>query len=141
MQEIQWSDYFSVKVEDVDEQHKTFINMIHQLNEDYKRNVEPERIQYVLLEMIIFARDHFKTEEDYMKKFGYPEYQSHESMHTEFMNEMLRFFKAYEEKPDDTIEKILDFLKSWFIDDHVLLADRRLGNFIYQRLGSEQSSK
>lgn len=130
MTEIQWSEKLSVMIDEIDDQHKKIYNMINQLSEDYQRHIEPERLQLELVEMIIFICTHFQTEEGYMRRLDYPEYQSHKDQHSELISRLINELKTFDDHPVESAGNILELLSSWLIDDHIWIADGKFGGFI-----------
>ena len=91
---IEWEDKFSVGISMIDEEHKKLIGLLNKAIFVKEHNDNPEEIREVLREMIKCFHTHFATEETYMKKFNYPDYQGHKEEHRDFTIETI----AYQDK-------------------------------------------
>lgn len=81
---IEWDDKYSVGVSTIDEEHKEFIGILNKAIVAKQHNNNLEEIREVLKDMIKHSKKHFATEEAYMVKFKYPEYQYHKEEHPYF---------------------------------------------------------
>ncbi len=68
--------------------------IINKLNAAIQKNDERENVSDALNEMTLYAISHFKTEEDYMRRFRYPEYELHKEEHREFTKTTVNFCKS-----------------------------------------------
>ena len=72
---IKWDDKYSVGISMIDDEHKKLIGILNKAVFTKEHNDNPEELREVLREMTKYVLTHFATEETYMKKFNYPEYQ------------------------------------------------------------------
>ncbi len=120
---IEWDDNYSVNVSIIDEQHKKLIDIINKAITAKQHNGRPEDISEILYGMTIYAYEHFKTEEAYMKKFECPEYESHKNEHSDFYIKTL-VFNNRETKDDNQItDDILEYLQQWLVG-HIQIRDK-----------------
>jgi hemerythrin-like metal-binding protein len=78
---IKWNDNFSVKVSEVDNQHKELIGLINQLYDAMRVGKGREVPGSVLTELVNYTVYHFSTEERLFQEHGYPEYERHKQIH------------------------------------------------------------
>ena len=84
---FEWSDRFSVKVREIDEQHMHLVTMINRLHDAMIANKGREIQQEIVTEMVAYTNFHFATEEKYMRSFGYAGYFEHKKEHEQFAAE------------------------------------------------------
>jgi len=127
MNYFEWFDELSVKVKEIDEQHKMLISMINSLREAMLAGKGRE-VQKVTIEaMVDYATLHFGTEEKYMQAFGYPEYAEHKAEHGSFTKKAIELKERVNRAGFVLTLEILEFLKTWLVS-HIKGTDRR-----YQR--------
>ena len=66
MEKIIWNDSFSVKVMEIDDQHKKLIRLINRLGDIDASKVNSETVSEIFTEMTQYTQFHFGTEEKYM---------------------------------------------------------------------------
>lgn len=124
MELVKWDKSFSVNVLRFDEEHKNIILIINRLNAAIQKNNEREKVSDALNEMTSYARNHFKTEEDYMRRFGYPEYELHKEEHREFIKTTVGFCKSVMNGNGNIAFDLLEYLKQW-LANHIQGTDKR----------------
>jgi hemerythrin len=124
MEIIRWDKTFSVNVSRFDEEHKNIILVINRLNAAMQTNDECEKVSDALNEMTLYARTHFKAEEDYMKRFGYPEYELHKEKHREFSRTTVGFCKSVMNGNYNIAYDLLEYLNQW-LANHIQRTDKK----------------
>ena len=81
---LEWDDKYSVGISIIDEQHKKLFDLINRTLYAKELGYNKEALRVILEGMTYYTLKHFKTEENYMKEFNYPEYQSHKKNTTIF---------------------------------------------------------
>ena len=80
MDQLEWDDYMSVGVDDIDEQHKDLIKAINRLYEVVMRGDIGEMRtarRKALDDLDHYVRHHFASEERFMEKISYPLLDEH----------------------------------------------------------------
>ena len=132
MEYITWSDDYSIKNAEIDDQHKGLLEIVNQLYEFSDKDYN-EKTKFLMNQLIEHTREHFDTEESYMKQLKYPQYISHKLEHDRFYNKVLNFSAALE---DGTDKLNIDFFKSfhnWF-HNHLELNDKKCGEYFNAHL-------
>jgi hemerythrin len=120
---IQWQDDFSVKVKEIDDQHKTLIQMINSLHEAMLVHKARDLQKQTINGMADYAVKHFALEEKYMKQFGYAGYQKHKSEHDQFTAKALDLKERMDKTGFVLTLEIINFLRDW-LRDHILKVDK-----------------
>lgn len=118
---IEWSDELSVKVKEIDEQHKNFIEILNKLH-DGIFDLEIQKV--VIKELVEYATVHFETEEKHMIHFNFPGYEEHKKEHEELTEHTLKFKDELFRNNCLLSFAILDFLKDW-LENHLLNMDMK----------------
>ncbi len=121
---IEWEDKFSVGISMIDEEHKKLISIINRAIHAKEHHSNPDEIEDVLIEMNNYALMHFKTEEDYMEEFDYPEYQSHKEEHDNFFIKNMSCFDKVIKGDYQIASEILEYLLQW-LAKHIQVTDRQ----------------
>jgi len=122
MQEIIWTEEFSVAVAKLDQQHKILIEMINKLIRDPQANTRSETVSEVLGEMTDYALQHFAYEESLMTAHGYPQQKEHVKEHRAFQETTGKFGAATAIDVQGIPEMILEHLSQW-LTHHILEVD------------------
>lgn len=124
MSYLEWSDRFSVKIRELDDQHKRLISMINTLHDALRANKGREAQRQTVHEMIDYAEHHFSTEEFYMQKFNYAGYLVHKIEHKRFTEKAAELKERIDGAGFVLTIEVLEFLKSW-LQDHILVTDMK----------------
>jgi hemerythrin-like metal-binding protein len=123
MQFLEWEDTYNIGVKEIDIQHRGLFDIISKLSTSRNYKTEGKYFFATLNQFIDYTKIHFVTEERYMREAQYPKIVEHQQEHTEFMIEVMKLAHDCEEKKPDIEQKILDFLKDWYMT-HILGTDR-----------------
>jgi hemerythrin len=123
MQFLEWEDTYNIGVKEIDIQHRGLFDIISRLFRSRNYKTEGKYFFATLTQFIDYTKIHFATEERYMREAEYPKIVEHQQEHTEFMIEVMKLARDCENKEPDIEQKILDFLKTWYMK-HILGTDR-----------------
>jgi len=138
---ITWNDSLSVKVPEIDEQHKKLVNILNQLNDAMLKRAGQQALGTLLNELINYTVTHFQYEEKFMRATSYPSYLAHKKEHDNLTAQALELKKKYEAgQPCITIET-MDFLKSW-LTKHIQGTDKQYSeHFVKAGVGQLTGAK
>ncbi|MBU0995586.1 MAG: bacteriohemerythrin [Proteobacteria bacterium] len=132
MELITWDDSLSVKVKEIDEQHKKLIRLINSLHEAMIQRKTKEALGTIINELMDYTTGHFLTEETYFEKFEYGERDSHKREHTGFVNKVSAFHTDFQTGKMFLSMEIMNFLKDWLIK-HIKGTDKKYGPLFNSR--------
>lgn len=121
---INWSEDFSVKVREIDAQHKTLVEMINQLHQSMLDNRGIEAQKTIIEKMVEYANVHFESEEKHMRRLAYPGYQQHKTEHVHFAEKAFELQKRFNDTGFVLTLEILSFLRNW-LQEHILVIDKQ----------------
>jgi len=121
-------------INDIDEQHAQLFETIYILRNEDLDYGKKSKILIVLRDYVI---KHFSTEENYMKKFGYPYYEEHKALHEKFTKDYNKLLLELAEKLSlaTMVPSLSELLKGW-LETHYQEADVKLADFLKERLGN-----
>ena len=125
---LEWSDTFSVKIEELDNQHKNLFSMINTLHEAIITRKTGKAHQDIIKDMVRYAQAHFKTEEEYMKKYDYPFFQNHKGEHDKFSEKAFELQARVENSGFILPLETLNFLRDWW-KNHILGSDKKYSKY------------
>lgn len=125
---FQWSDSYSVGVQEIDEQHKELVDLLNQLHTAIMEKHGSEASRRILDELADYTKTHFMVEESLMRISNYPDFETHKQIHEDLIGQVV----SLQQKLDDGQTKIsfelLHFLKVWLMN-HINEADKRFGSY------------
>jgi hemerythrin len=83
---IEWSDEYLIGHPKIDSQHKILLDLIMELEKASLEGASKDVLQDILQEIVLFAKFHFRSEENIMARMGYPELEAHRKLHFELMD-------------------------------------------------------
>ena len=125
---IEWSEKYSVNVKAIDEEHKKIINIINELHEAMLQRATKSVMSTIIKSLVDYTVSHFTNEQNYFKKFNYPQTENHIAQHREFVNKISDFQKGHEEDRMFLSVDIMNFLKNW-LSDHIQGSDHDYSEF------------
>lgn len=129
---INWNDHLSVKVAQIDAQHQKLIAMINTLTDAIQQGKGKAVAHEIVRNLKRYAETHFKTEETYFDRFGYPETDAHKKEHAFFIRKISEFEGDASDGQMALSIQVLQFLGDWFID-HILGTDKKYTEFFNSR--------
>ncbi|MBI9015280.1 MAG: hemerythrin family protein [Clostridiales bacterium] len=121
--QLRWSEKYSVGNKMIDIQHKMLFSIINELSGYITSGDGLNKIEEVLEKMSVYARMHFRTEEDLLFKANYDELVKHKVYHESFKREILHATQnVISNKHMDTVVEVHKFLQSW-LTCHILDED------------------
>lgn len=124
-----WSKEYEVGVPEIDEQHQRLFKMINDLNEAMTLGRGKDVLDRILTGLVDYTARHFKTEEMYMDKAGYPELDSHREVHVRLTDKVHEMVDRYKTGEVGLGIELLNFLQDW-LKKHILGTDKKYAPYL-----------
>ncbi|MFW6283691.1 MAG: bacteriohemerythrin [Minisyncoccales bacterium] len=119
---ITWTKTHNVGNKIIDTQHKKFVDLI---NEIYDKLLKKEKIvDSDIINLIEFANEHFKTEEEIFK--DYPKADEHKKEHQKIKDDLKKYIDNLDHQK---VYGLIGFLARWF-NKHLSKMDRTYIDYI-----------
>lgn len=126
---LTWKDAYSVKNEDMDEQHQLIFKHACRLYEAIDLERGPEQIEGELSALIECTISHFNMEEALMEDSDFPGLERQREQHQGFATRISSIQKAVIDGRQKLDMDFLDLYQDWFIY-HILTDDRQYSNYV-----------
>jgi len=131
----QWTQAIAVGIEEIDNQHKKFIEVFNDLLDAMAAAKSKEKIGEVIIFLEEYADSHFSLEQRYMLDYYYQDYDEHKKKHDEFRNKVEKF-KNDIGTNTNYLRVVLETEKElyrWLID-HIEHIDVKMGKFLKEKM-------
>ncbi len=129
---IQWNETLSVRVEEIDNQHKRLITYINELNEAMASGKGKEILGLLLDGLVKYTQEHFETEEKYFAQFGYPKAAQHIQEHKSLAEKVKSFKENFDKGTIGLSIPVMNFLSSW-LTIHIQGSDKDYSAFFNEK--------
>lgn len=129
---INWDNTLSVNVVEIDGQHQKLVGMINELHDAMRQGKSREILGRIIDGLISYAETHFKTEEKYFDRFGYPGTDSHKREHADFVVRVSEFKRGFDAGKVGLSIDIMCFLSDW-LQRHIKGSDKKYGPFLNEK--------
>lgn len=126
---IVWDEQHSVRVRQIDDDHKGMIALVNELHDAMKLRKGGDEIARILAALIARTRDHFASEERLMINHDYGGYPRHKAEHERLLQEISVLEKRFAEGDLLLSFGIMLYLKGWALG-HVLSYDKAFGAYL-----------
>jgi hemerythrin len=128
---IEWETRHAIGIGLIDEQHQKLIDITNQLFEGCLLGNETaaRHFKIAIRQAVDYARHHFLTEEILMETIKYPGIEQHRKEHAEFIKEILKRTRDFEEGKLFVPNSLVRYLRDWFMT-HVALFDKKYAEYI-----------
>jgi len=121
---LEWTDRFLIGHERIDFEHRTFFGLVVDFQKARINEADKKTLAGLLEEIALYAKFHFRSEENVMEQLRYPELENHRKEHYQLVevlsNKMLGL-----EMDLYSAKDIEDFLVEWFVG-HTSKVDRKI---------------
>ena len=129
---ISWSEALSVKINQIDAQHKKLVDLINSLHDAMKQRKANEVLGGIIESLVNYAVEHFRTEEKYFDEFGYLKATQHKKEHKDFVTKVAAFKTDFDKGKKMMSMEVMDFLKDWLLN-HIKKTDMAYSDFFVEK--------
>lgn len=132
---LEWTNKLSLEIPVIDNQHKAIFVAINRLLKSFEEGKEAESAFETLAFVEEYVNKHFSTEEFYLKKFAYADYEKHAQLHRNF-TKRLEAFKLSHRRGGLTrmaAMEMQEFLLDWWIV-HIQKVDSKYASLLKNKI-------
>ncbi len=122
IQKIEWDSRLSVDIKEIDDLQQKMFALLNALIDLKDNNAETKACTNMIAEIHDYSRYFFSREEDYMRKNGYPELDTHEREHRQFIKLTINFRRQIADDRDNFTDALIKTMRDWLVD-HILTCD------------------
>jgi len=125
-----WTDKYLLNIDRIDQQHRAFFDLWHkEINQvDMQDHTQ---LAYVIEKLEDYSKDHFKYEEELLRKSNYKDIEKHIDQHKFFIQKVDNLKQELSYSNPLVFEKTSVFMKKWFLS-HIIQSDKK-----YQETATE----
>lgn len=121
---LKWNNSFSVKVKEIDDQHKNLVNMLNELYSSFMNKAHEDKIEKIVSSLVDYTVYHFNTEEKYFHQFKYQDTAEHILEHNEFKKTVSHFQEKLKKNKTALTYEVINFLRDW-LQEHIAVSDKK----------------
>ena len=110
MKKIVWNNQFSVGVKKMDAQHQKIIRVFNTLVDNAQATAGSEKVSEVLSEMVEYASEHFKCEEQLLREHVHPDLEQQRAQHMEFRRQAGEFCLQASKGDEEVTHDLVNYL-------------------------------
>jgi len=129
---VSWDEKYSVKVPEIDAQHKRLFDLINAFYEAIMAKQSAEGMKKIIHGLIQYTEFHFQYEERLLERFRYPGLDDQRRAHKAFVEKVTDFHNRFSEGKLLLTVEVTNFLKSWLVD-HILASDLKYSECLTSR--------
>ncbi len=122
----------SVRIVEIDEQHKGWLELVNYLYHSMRDGRSQEALALALKEMVDYSNNHFATEERLMKKYHYPHLELHRNEHESFRAKVRGYVENYNKGNMVLAIDVVQFMSTW-IFNHIRTVDKGYSNYLIDK--------
>jgi hemerythrin len=122
---LKWEPKYEVGVAVVDAQHRTLFDRLNALFEAMQAGQGAQEISKTLAFLATYTVEHFKTEEELMKRSAYPGFLAHKAIHDDLTAQVVELQDKLDQGFQMLSLPVMHFLRGW-LSHHISEEDRKV---------------
>ncbi len=124
---------YATGIDEIDEEHRQLFRMVKETHDVIQDNLvfdKYDQIVYVVNRLKNYTKEHFKHEEAYMERVGYPGLEKQREAHQAFCDKLAEIqLEDMDNNQQAYLESLIEFLLNW-LSVHILHMDKEIGNYL-----------
>jgi hemerythrin len=125
---IDWTPELSVGNEQLDAEHRHWVDLLNTFYLSLKSGESPEKLQGLIDGMIAYTKFHFASEEKYMIATKFPDFEGHKEKHELYLAKLMEYDEKLKAGKFVLSLEVTNYLKSWLVN-HIKGADKQYAKF------------
>lgn len=121
---FQWKDSFNIGNDEIDRQHRAFLEMLNEYYDSGSGGTKDNIDDRLIVRIREYSAMHFRFEEQLMREAGYPETEHQLKQHRYFESLVSDLESNHREGKTYDLKRVLSLLKDWFLH-HILEEDKK----------------
>ncbi len=126
---FEWTDQYSVGVQQIDREHMQLVDILNRLYESVCADDATKTLDVILVELLGYTRTHFANEEQLLRVHGYPALPEHMEEHQELTFQAAQFFSEFRKGNAGVPMRMVSFLRDW-LAKHIMRSDKAYGAYL-----------
>ena len=115
----------------LEKEHQQLIDLLDALDNCISKGGSVNQAYKNLSNFVALAEEHFKSEEEIMEAYKYPEIIDHKKEHADLLEQLFILKNKLDNGHTPFGKDYMHLLRHW-LEDHLFDADNRLENFLHQ---------
>jgi hemerythrin len=124
-----WNEKFSVGMKSMDDQHKHFLDLLNNLDDEIQRKSSNEIVKTAIDALVNYGMTHFRAEEKILFACGYPEIKQQLQEHSYFVSQVKEIETSHQGGSLVHMGSLVSLLRDWFIN-HIMIEDKKYAAFV-----------
>lgn len=133
---IKWEKEFETGIDVIDFQHKVVLSRGNEVMRELNNKSSKYIIEMLLKDLIDYLFNHFNFEESLFDFISYIDIEKHLIEHQYFRDKLISIINKFLNDEKSIEEDLTLFLNEW-INTHILITDKKLGNDLKKYLNLE----
>lgn len=133
MSDFKWTTALSVGDQDIDHDHQELFALLDELAD---ADLSDSFLLGLIGRLEKYTEYHFSREEEYMKKYDFPDLEAHLEKHhlfVEWLKTVELTYRRAAESPFQISDLVNDYLGTW-LTEHIMVEDMKYRDFILQKM-------
>jgi len=139
---VEWQDYLSVGIEEIDNQHKLLFDKYNAFFTAYSEGWGHEEVVRLLTFLEEYVVIHFADEESLQLGIAFPDYEKHHKQHVELTRKVAELKERIKnEGADPNLIISAGLLMTGWLIDHISVMDRAIGRYMREVQSKSREEK